>query len=375
MPERRFTVIKGGLGTGEPEGPGERYIDHEALLDEFGNMHDDQEHTLEVKKYERNALANMFALMSVADQEAPGGVRPATIFDLMSPEHGRELIDQLKCSPRWKNYRKRTKRKNIGILRRFIRFVLEDPFLPGFANRQSIHRKYGELIQPIRRTDYPSSTQEEPQEGAVLTRRQLWALYDYLYRLVRENPKDLNLATAAAMIFVDAESGLRISELVALDVLGEIDLSFDEHVIRTRHGKGFRGSGKRRRHTILTPLAEAVLRNYLRKVRSRIPGHDKCEALFLMQDGRRMSIQMARYWLKRVLERAERDGVVLPKGVTFHSFRRTFATLFIEDGHERLVELMALLGHRNLSTFPSYVIHSHDWLRGKIKEAYLERCA
>src|SRR5215216_5866998 len=184
MSDHRFTVIEGGLGTAGPEAPGERYVDHEALLDEFGNLHDDQEHTPEVKKYERNALANMFALMLVPDSEAPGGERRATIFDVMSPEHGRELVNQLKRSPRWKKYRKRTKRKNIGILRRFIRFVLEDPFLPGFANRQSIHKKYGEIIQPIRKSDYPINTHEEPQEGAALTREQLWALYDYLYRLV-----------------------------------------------------------------------------------------------------------------------------------------------------------------------------------------------
>jgi integrase len=369
------TIIHGGLGTAPPVDRFERERDDAKLKEEFLAGYDDRGLTSDVKKWDESTLTQMFDAMSVVDPESLEGSRPATIFDLLSPTLGRTLIVQLIRSAAWKKLKKRTKNKKLGLLKRFVRFVMDDPYLPGFASRQSIHVKYGEICYPLKKGDAPKLSELQPEEGAVLTRQQLWTLYDFLYEHCKKNPHDLEIATIAAMIFVAAESGLRISELVMLDVIGQVDLLFDTHELRTRHGKGAEATGKRLRCTIMTPHAEATLKGYLQKVRSRRPNHDKIEALFLQPDGRRMSTAMARYWLKRVLLLAKEAGVSLPNGITFHTFRRTFATLFDEDGPHRVSELMLLLGHRNLSTIPRYVLHSHEWLTERIEVAYRERCA
>jgi integrase len=368
-------IIHGGLGTAPPIDRFEVERDAAKLKKEFLACYDDRGLTSDVKKWDDSTLTQMFAVMSFVDPESPEGSRPATIFDLLSPTLGRGLIVQLVRLEAWKKLKKRTRAKKLGVLRRFIRFVLDDPFIPGFTSRQSIHGKYGEICNPLKKDDSPRLSELQPEEGAVLTRQQLWALYDFLYEYCKKNPNDLEIATIAAMVFVAAESGLRISELVMLNVIGQVDLLFDTHELRTRHGKGAKATGKRSRSTIMTPHAEATLKGYLQKVRSRRPNHDKIEAVFLQPDGRRMSTAMARYWLKRVLLLAKEAGIALPKGITFHTFRRTFATLFDEDGPHRVSELMMLLGHRNLSTFPRYVLHSDEWITERIKVAYSERCA
>ena len=74
--------------------------------------------------------------------------------------------------------------------------------------------------------------------------------------------------------------------------------------------------------------------------------------------------------LRLILNLARKAGVDLPPNVTWHSLRRTFATLYLERQSDHTVMLAGLLGHRTLNTLQRYVIHNQDYLNRVIKQLH-----
>lgn len=136
-----------------------------------------------------------------------------------------------------------------------------------------------------------------------------------------------------ALLEVAYGSGLRVSELVALNV---DDVDLQERVVRVRRGKG----GKDRVVPLGSEAATAVAE--LVTLRGLAAG-----ALFLNVRGRRLSTRSA-YTI--VHEGAERAG--LPD-VHPHALRHTFATHLLSAGAD-IRAIQEMLGHASLSTTQRY---------------------
>jgi integrase/recombinase XerD len=131
-------------------------------------------------------------------------------------------------------------------------------------------------------------------------------------------------------------TGLRISEALTLET-GDIDAT--KGLLHVRHGKGGRP------RTVMLPrrLLEA-LREYWRLCRPPgpllFPGQDRSKPL--CPDTVRRAVHSATATLG------------LPKRVTMHAFRHSFATHLLEDG-EDLRTIQVLLGHRSIRNTARYL--------------------
>jgi integrase/recombinase XerC len=132
-------------------------------------------------------------------------------------------------------------------------------------------------------------------------------------------------------------SGLRLAELVALDV-GDIDLR--DRTVRVL------GKGRKSRIVPVGRLALAALRAWL-KERAALAAADEL-ALFVARGGKRLGPRAIQarvdYW-------ARRQGLSLH--VHPHLFRHSFASHLLESGGE-LRGVQELLGHADISTTQIY---------------------
>ncbi len=161
--------------------------------------------------------------------------------------------------------------------------------------------------------------------------------------------KDLLSLRDVAMLEVLYSTGMRVSELVGID-LEDIDPIAE--VVRVR------GKGRRERLAPLGSYAVRALNRYL-EARSRAEVHDE-EAVFLNRHGGRLNVRSVRRKLAKYLALAGLDPSVSP-----HTLRHSFATHMLERGAD-LRAVQELLGHRSLSTTQ---IYTHVTAR-RLKEIY-----
>lgn len=148
---------------------------------------------------------------------------------------------------------------------------------------------------------------------------------------------DAQLVRDLAVIELLYSTGMRVSEVVALDIQ-DVDLS--RGTVRVRHGKG----GKERL-AFLGEFARRALERYLSH-RATWAGPTAGPALFIGKRGKRLSDRGVRRLLDR---RAVRIG----KPVHPHMLRHSFATHMLENGADVRV-IQELLGHASLSTTQKY---------------------
>jgi integrase/recombinase XerC len=152
-------------------------------------------------------------------------------------------------------------------------------------------------------------------------------------------PADTPLAARdAALLELLYGSGLRVAELVALDVA---DVTPDRPLLRVL------GKGRKEREVPLGPPSREALRRYL-VVRGRLGPTAGLDALFLNARGGRLSDRSVR----RIVKRA---GVVvaLLKDLHPHALRHSFATHLLEGGAD-LRAIQEMLGHASLATTQRY---------------------
>ncbi|MBM4019419.1 MAG: tyrosine recombinase XerC [Planctomycetes bacterium] len=148
---------------------------------------------------------------------------------------------------------------------------------------------------------------------------------------------DLLSLRDAAMLEVLYSTGMRVSELVGLD-MDDIDPLGE--VARVR------GKGRRERLSPLGSYAMRALDRYL-EVRAAAQVRD-AEALFINRHGDRLDARSVRRKLAKYLRLAGLDGRASP-----HTLRHSFATAMLERGAD-LRAVQELLGHRSLSTTQIY---------------------
>lgn len=151
-------------------------------------------------------------------------------------------------------------------------------------------------------------------------------------------------------------TGLRVSELVALDVT---DVDVTAGTVRCV------GKGNKERVLPVYDQALAVINDYIFKGRPVLVKNDLEEqALFLNRRGKRLTRQGLWLIIKRYVDDLDIDSRVTP-----HTLRHSFATHMLRGG-AGLREVQQMLGHANISTTQVYTQVSNDHLREVYDESH-----
>jgi integrase/recombinase XerD len=156
-----------------------------------------------------------------------------------------------------------------------------------------------------------------------------------------------------AMLELLYATGMRVSELTSLDTS---DLDLEQAEVRVT------GKGNKERLVPLGATAADCVERYLKFGRPRLLGGRSQHAVFLNQQGGRLSRSGAWRIIKKYAERAG-----LGEHLTPHTLRHSFATHLLENGAD-LRYIQELLGHASISTTQIYTHVSRE----KIKEIYMQ---
>jgi len=141
-----------------------------------------------------------------------------------------------------------------------------------------------------------------------------------------------------AMLEVLYATGLRVSELISLDM---DDINLKIGYINCA------GNGTARVVPIYAEAIKAV-KDYLEKSRNILCFDDSVKALFVNINGKRMSRQG--FW--KILKKYK-DEAGIPKEITPHTLRHSFALHLLENGAD-LKSIQELLGHSDISSTQIY---------------------
>ena len=344
-----------------PDSRDSEALDHHfGLIESYLQSHRLRNHSERTIQKEKNFLKGWF-------EEQGTLTRPLYTWEAMAPRLGRErvihygqaLIDgQLSAD---------TVRSYLGILRNYFSFVLEHPFLKTSTGFIRIQNRYGSIDQPISEYDMPTHTYDGERKGVPFDPERLYEFYAVIrkhYLSVAGHSKAVAARNYTALVLA-GESGLRADELLHLEVQ---DLHFDSLKIQTRFAKGTRGSGKRARLTLFTPLAQDTSRLYLHQYRPRICGSDRSSYLFPSKTGSLLDYSSLQKGLVEMKQAAKIADFPVANHLTWHWMRRFFATRFIERFPNKLSILITLLGHQSPGTVHRYIRHSQAWMDQQIQE-------
>lgn len=185
-------------------------------------------------------------------------------------------------------------------------------------------------IDPTATIKMPKTQQKEP---SYLTEQE----YKRLLRTVQKNATKYFKQRDTAIVTMFLGMGLRLSELVELDV-GNIN--FDDGTIKvTRKGN----------HERILPANDEVmvsLQCYLR-TRDDVTAQ---QPLFLSKRNQRIDNGSVWHLVKKYLKQAQIEKDKLSP----HTLRHTFATTLLKQG-ENILTIKELLSHRNLRTTERYL--------------------
>ncbi len=150
-------------------------------------------------------------------------------------------------------------------------------------------------------------------------------------------------------------TGMRVSELSGLN-FGDLELENDEIKVF--------GKGAKERIVLISKRAKKFLQQYINTARPLIPGcngikinNDENSPVFINNTGYRLQTRTIRNVINEIVERIQ-----LPKHVTPHMFRHSFATRLIEHGADLRV-VQELLGHASISNTQIYTHISTQHLK------------
>lgn len=185
-------------------------------------------------------------------------------------------------------------------------------------------------IDPTATIKMPKTQQKEP---SYLTEQE----YKRLLRTVQKNATKFFKARDTAIVTMFLGMGLRLSELVELDV-GNIN--FDDGTIKvTRKGN----------HERILPANDEVMIVLNRYLKTR-EGVTAQQPLFLSKRNQRIDSGSVWHLVKKYLKQAQIEKDKLSP----HTLRHTFATTLLKQG-ENILTIKELLSHRNLRTTERYL--------------------
>jgi integrase/recombinase XerD len=240
-----------------------------------------------------------------------------------------------------------------ALLRDFV-YLLKDLGLSAATIRRevsAVRTYYAFLVGEGRLATDPSDRLESPRRGRVLpdtlTVRDVEAL------LAAPHVDEPLAWRDRSLLELGYGAGLRVSELCGL---GVTDLLLSENLVRV-FGKG----GKER----LVPIGRSVIGAvsvYLHQLRPELDRGKTRARVLLNARGQPLSRVGAWGIVKRAAERAG-----IPKRVTPHTLRHSFATHLLEGGAD-LRAVQEMLGHADLSTTQIYTHVDREYLRSVHKQ-------
>lgn len=154
-----------------------------------------------------------------------------------------------------------------------------------------------------------------------------------------------------AMLELLYATGIRVSELVSMDLS---DVNLEHGFIRCF------GKGARERIIPLGSVAARYVAEYLTRARAKLTRGENASALFVNQQGHRLTRQG--FW--KIIKKYARQGRIA-KVITPHTLRHSFATHLLENGAD-LRSVQELLGHADIATTQIYT----HLTRTRLREIY-----
>ena len=221
------------------------------------------------------------------------------------------VIDNFIDTLSLKNYKPKTIKNKIVVIRSFIKFLYS-------KNLIDIRP---EAIEIPRTVEVEANFLDE-EEQCILIKS-------------ARNLRD------KALIMTILSSGLRASEILNLK---EDDLYRRSLIVS-------RGKGGKPRVTFIDPLTEKSIREY----------HNKREVDSIFVFTNSFGKPLSRQYLSRMIsETALRAGI--KKRVSAHTLRHSFATNMLRKG-ARIEDVQPLMGHSNISTTRLYMHFTNEYLR------------
>ena len=289
----------------------ERYLDH--LTVERGLS----EHTL--MAYRRD-LRRYLEFLAKRDITEPGQVEEATIRSFVASLSAATYGEGDDERP----YRASSVARTLSSVRSFHRFMVRD----GVADRD-----------PAGGVSQPKLPRSLPRPLTV----------EEVTRLIEApDPATPVGIRDRAILELLYGSGLRISELVGLDV---DDVDLDPGSVRVL------GKGGKEREVPLGRYGREAVEAYVTRTRPDFASAKSRGALFLNQRGGRLTRQSCARLLAAHVATADID-----RRVSLHTLRHSFATHLLEGGADVRV-VQELLGHASVATTQIYTLVTREHLR------------
>lgn len=226
------------------------------------------------------------------------------------------------------NYSKTTLSRKISALRTFYRYLYRERIVD--AN-------------PVSGMHSPKKSKNLPK---FLTTTEIEQI---LNNIKIETPAGYRNRTILELLYA---TGMRISELSGLN-FGNLNLADNEITVF--------GKGAKERIVLVSTRAKDFLERYIKTVRpmvSETPVQTNEDSpVFINKTGYRLQPQSVRTAIKEIVEKIQ-----LPKIVTPHVFRHSFATKLLENGADLRV-VQELLGHASISNTQIYTHVSTERLK------------
>ncbi|MBC8548769.1 MAG: site-specific integrase [Candidatus Brocadiales bacterium] len=332
--------------------------DHQYLIEQYIGSHFTRNHSIRTIQKEKRFLESWF-------QNYP----LLFAWDAMMPLYGRERIVEYANTLIESEVSHHTMRSNINILSRLFSYILEHPYLKRGDQFIPIEQVYGAISQPVSEYDIPKHSYDGEQLGIPMDPEEIFHFYHCLrnnYLIDDDSVRASSRARYYAMAILAGLSGFRIDELLHLDYKKDIFLKSCK--IQTRYAKGTSGSGKRSRITLFPPLARDTLKYYIKNHRPKIYVNQS-DLLFPNHNGAVLSYSSVHNALNDMINIAKKNSFSVMNHMSWHWFRRIFATRFIEQHPHQLSVLVQLLGHTSPNTVHRYIRHSEAWMDKKILKA------
>lgn len=341
----------------------QRKIDHDLVLAAYIRTFDKRGFEEDTSDRTQKFLDGFFQSIHIRPRAGDSQLH-ILIWDLLHP-YGGEIIDLYASSLSKYAYKRGTQIQYLGEIRRLCDFTLKKAYIPG-RTPIAISERYGTPSQPVTRYDHPLHAIDDPNVEPALIDESLRYFLDFVRVDYVMKSRNQDLARRNyVMIVVAVTSGVRAKELCHLDIE---DIRFEERRIWVRFGKGCRGSGKRQRLTILNDFAAQTIRVYLKHTRPTFAKAAATQALFLTQQGNRVTYGAMRGALDKIVRLARQANIEIPSSFRWHDPRRSFTTGLADKYPEELIRISGLLGHTGLGTIHRYIRPSKRALRDAAKK-------
>ncbi len=174
-------------------------------------------------------------------------------------------------------------------------------------------------------------------------------------KLLDINPKNAFEYRNKAMLELMYSSGLRVSELLNLNVN---DIDFDLNIVRIF------GKGSKERIMPINEIATSFLYDYINIYRKTLLKNKINDILFLNSRGEKLSRQG---FFKILKEIAREKGI--KKELSPHTLRHSFATHLLNHGAD-LRSIQTMLGHENIETTQIYTHVSNNMVKEEYENAH-----